>query len=177
MYGNPPESFIFLHLNLVSSRMNTARFFEISRIIGLSAGIFFAYLIGNGDPVTTLHYLSFLVITVLSGLTGTEGIFFGKASAVSMGREADTRYQKQSGGANLAFAITAILVFIVDWGKIADATILITMLLFYIFSATFHTWEIFAMQNRNVKNLLRPLMTLALLAACAWPLMKSLDWM
>lgn len=153
--------------------MNSARFFETSRILGLTAAIFFAYLAGNGDPVITLHYLAFLIITILSGLTGIEGIFFGRASAESMGRSADPRYQKQSGGANLAFALTAVLVFSLNWGKIADATILIAALLFFVFSAAFHTWEIVAMKNRSVKNLMRPLMTITLLAACAWPLIKS----
>jgi len=154
--------------------MNTPKLFEWSRITGICAGIFFAYQLGNGDPKTTLHYLSFFVIVVMAGLTGIEGLFFGKASAGSMGREADPRYQKQSGGANLAFAITATLVFIFNWGLYADATILIATLIFFIISAMIHTWDIFATKNRSVKNALRPMLTLALLAACAWPLIASL---
>lgn len=154
--------------------MNTPKLFEWSRIAGITAGIYFAYLLGNGDPGTTLHYLSFFVIIVMAGLTGIEGLFFGKASAESMGRQADPRYQKQSGGANLAFALTALLVFIFRWGLYADATILIATLIFFVISASVHTWEIFALKNRSVKNALRPLMTLALLGASAWPLIASL---
>lgn len=154
--------------------MNTPKFFEWSRIIGISAGIFFAYQLGSGDPKVTLHYLSFFIIVVMAGLTGIEGMFFGKASAESMGRQADPQYQKQSGGANLAFAITASLVFIFNWGLYADATILIATLIFFVLSASVHTWEIFAMKNRSVKNAARPLLTLLLLAACAWPLRASL---
>jgi ABC-type Fe3+ transport system permease subunit len=154
--------------------MNTPKIFEWSRIIGISAGIFFAYQAGNGDAKTTLHFLSFFIIVVMAGLTGIEGLFFGKASAESMGRKSDPQYQKQSGGANLAFAITALLVFLFNWGLYADATILIATLIFFVISAIVHTWDIFATKNRSVKNALRPLLTLALLAACAWPLLGSL---
>lgn len=48
----------------------------------------------------------------------------------------------------------------------------ISLGIFFVISATIHTWEIFTMKNRSVKNLLRPLMTLALLAASAWPLIN-----
>jgi len=37
-----------------------------------------------------------------------------------------------------------------------------------------HAWDIFATKNRNLKNALQPLLTLALLAVCAWPLIGSL---
>ncbi|MFH1297184.1 MAG: DUF6790 family protein [Bacteroidota bacterium] len=154
--------------------MNTPKIFEWSRIVGISTGIFFAYFLGNGDPQQTLHNMSFFVIVVMAGLTGIEGLFFGKASAESMGRKNDPQYQKQSGGANLAFAITALLVFIFNWGLYADATILIATLIFFVISATIHAWDIFATKNRSLKNALRPLLTFTLLAACAWPLIGSL---
>ncbi len=154
--------------------MKSPKLFEWSRIVGISAGIFFAYQLGNGDPKITLHYLSLFLIVVMAGLTGIEGLFFGKASAESMGRKSDPQYQKQSGGANLAFALTALLVFIFNWGLYADATILIATLIFFVISAVVHTWDIFATKNHNLKNALRPLLTLALLAACAWPLIGSL---
>lgn len=154
--------------------MNMPKFFEITRLTGITAGIFFSYLAGNGDPKTTMHYLSLIVPVVMAGLTGIEGLFFGKAASEAIGRTADPRYQKQSGGANLAFALTAILVFACNWGLYADATILIATLLFFILSAAVHTWEIFAMNNRTLKNALRPLLTLLLIAACAWPLGGSI---
>jgi hypothetical protein len=164
----------FYRANPYLSFMNIAKFFEISRLTALPAGIFIAYLVGKGNPETTLHYLSFLVIFILSGLTGVEGVFFGKTSADSMGRQPDSGYQKQSGGANLAFAVTAVLVFVFNWGRLAEVTLLTVTLLFFAFSATFHAREIVAQRNLNVKNMLRPLWTLFLLAACAWPLVKSL---
>ena len=68
----------FYRANPYLSFMNIAKFFEISRLTALPAGIFIAYLVGKGNPETTLHYLSFLVIFILSGLTGVEGVFFGK---------------------------------------------------------------------------------------------------
>jgi len=154
--------------------MNTPKLFEWFRIIGITAGIFFAYQFGKGNPRITLHYLSFFIIVVMAGLTGIEGMFFGKASAESMGREADPRYQRQSAGANLAFALTALLVFLLNWGLYADATILIAALIFFVISASVHTWEIFAMGNRSFKNALRPILTLALLGVTAWPLWASL---
>lgn len=154
--------------------MHTPKLFEWSRIIGVSAGIFIAYQLGNGDAKTTLHWLSFFIVVVMAGLTGIEGLFFGKASAESMGRASNPQYQKQSGGANLAFAVTALLVFVFNWGLFADATILIATLTFFVISAIIHTWDIFATKNHNLKNAIRPLLTLALLAVCAWPLWGSL---
>jgi len=154
--------------------MNIPRLFEITRLTGISTGIFFSYLAGNGDPKTTLHYLSLVVPVIMAGLTGIEGLFFGKAASEAIGRTADPRYRKKSGGANLALAITSVIVFAAGWGLMAEATILIATLLFFILSAAVHTWEIYAMRNRTLKNALRPLLTLLLLAGCAWPLAGSI---
>lgn len=153
--------------------MNIPRLFEMTRLTGISAGIFFSYLAGNGDAPTTLHYLSVVVPVIMGGLTGIEGMFFGNAASKAIGREADPRYQKQSGGANLSLALTAIIVFFCRWGLFAEATILIATLMFFVLSAAVHTWEIFAMKNRSAKNALRPMLTLALLGASLWPLIAS----
>jgi hypothetical protein len=106
----------------------------------------------------------------MAGLTGIEGMFFGASSARSMGREPSPEYQKQSAGGNLALAITAIIVFAMDWGAFADATILIATLLFFIFSAGVHTWDAVANKNMSVKNIMRPVLTLLIVGVCIWPL-------
>ena len=77
-------------------------FFRLSPV--LTWHIFF----GN-DPQHQLHILMPFVVIGLSGLTGIESLFFGKA-AVELTGYTQSAYQRQSGLNNLAVAITAILV-------------------------------------------------------------------
>jgi hypothetical protein len=158
----------------MKQKFDSPQFFDIARYVCLCTGIFVSYLIGSGDATKTLHYLAFFVVVSLAGLTGIEGMFFGAASARSMGREVDPLYQKQSAGANLGLAITVIIVFAANWGRYADATILIAGLLFFIFSASIHAWDAVANKNFNKKNALRPVMTLLVVGICFWPLVWSL---
>ena len=64
--------------------------------------------------------------------------------------------------ANAAIAITAVAVYVMGWGRYADATIVTTILMFLTFSALNHAT--IASMERNLKpvNLLRPFMTLLL---------------
>jgi hypothetical protein len=138
------------------------------------AGTFVAYLLGSGEATETLHWLNLLLVLPITALTGIEGMFFGASSAASMNRAASPEYQRQSAGANLACAVTLILVFLLNWGVKAEATIMIVSLLFFVFSAAVHVWGAVSGGNRNRKNWLRGVLTLAFVGACAWPLVASL---
>jgi len=158
----------------MAEKFDSPRFFDIARYACLGVGIFVSYLLGKGDATKTLHYLAFFVVLSLAGLTGVEGMFFGAASAKSMGREPDPLYQKQSAGALLGLALTEIIVFAANWGRFADATILIATLFFLIISASIHAWDAIANKNFNKKNAMRPIMTALVVAVCFWPLVWAL---
>lgn len=136
--------------------------FEIARYVGIFFGIYFGYACGD-SPQEILHVLvPWLVISVV-GLTGIEGMFLSDAAAESMGRQPGSPYQIQSGMNNLAVAITALLVWIFNWGIYADLTILFVLLIFLFLSAINHAREMFANKNYKIKNILRPIITIVLI--------------
>jgi hypothetical protein len=75
-------------------------------------------------------------------------------------------YQIQSGLA------TALIVYLLDWGRYADFTIVTAMVMFFAFSAGNHV--VTAIMERNCKpvNLLRPAMALLLIGL----LLPSMIW-
>jgi hypothetical protein len=87
----------------------------------------------------------------------------GEVASKKIGYIPNRAYQIQSGLANAAIAMTALIAYVLDWGRYADATIVTTMLLFFTFSAANHAAT--AIMGRNMKpvNLLRPAMTLLLI--------------
>lgn len=134
---------------------------EYLRIISVIAGIELAYFFGT-DPQHRIHLLMPFIVIGLSGLTGLESVFFGKA-AIDLTGYAKSPYQRQSGLNNLAVAFTAIFVLIFKWGTIAEITILSASLIFFFLSAINHAWSAIKEGNRKLKNLLRPIMTILLL--------------
>lgn len=150
-----------------------AKLFEWSRFIIIIVGAFLIeYFFGN-DPILTLHYLMPVIVLSLSGLTGIEGLFFNKQSALSLGRQ-PSPYQYQSAMNNLTVGIMGLIVFLANWGQYADAAMLMTTLLFITLSGAVHTWEAFKMGNRNLKNMMRGIWCVALLALCVPILIKTL---
>lgn len=148
------------------------------RIIGVTIAFFFGYQIGykNGyNPVAQLHFMIPVIIVVIAGFSGIEGLFFGKQSAKLKGFETGSNYQKQSAIALLSYAAIAILVCCLNWGIKAELTILFTFLFFFIFSATNHAMQ--AIKNRNYKwqNINRPFITLLLIGGLIYPVLKALE--
>lgn len=144
--------------------MNTKKIchiLEILRFAGVIAGFAFALQYG-GTPQGQLHILMPWIVISIAGLTGIESIFFGRAAAELSGY-APSAYQRQSGINNLAVAITALLVFILGWGTYAEAAVLIVLLIFLFFSACNHAWSAIKEHNRNIRNLLRPVMTVLII--------------
>jgi len=136
--------------------------FEIARYAGIFFGIYFGYACGDG-PWEVLHVLVPWVVISVAGLTGIEGIFLSDAAAESMGRQKGSPYQIQSGMNNLAVAITALIVYLFNWGIYADIMILFVLLIFLFLSAINHAREIFMEKNYKIKNILRPVITIALI--------------
>ncbi len=138
------------------------RTLEIMRWIGVVAGFQFAYFLAE-DPQGRLHILMPWLVGSLAGLTALDSLFLGKAASQISGY-APSAYQRQSGLNNLALALTALMVWILDWGTRAEASMLSVLLIFLFLSACNHAWSAWKEQNRNLRNLLRPVMTVLLVA-------------
>jgi len=76
------------------------------RIVAVSAAFFFGYQVGyaNGyDPIAQLHIMIPVIIVAIAGLSGIEGLLFGKESAKLKGFNGDGNYQRQSAIALLSY--------------------------------------------------------------------------
>jgi len=111
---------------------------------------------------------------LLSGTIAFESLVLGDLASEKIGYAPLRAYQIQSGLANVAIAMTAVVVYVMDWGRYADATIVTTMLIFLTFSALNHGST--AVMERNLKpvNLLRPFMTLLLIGFLLPAMSKAL---
>lgn len=134
---------------------------EWLRPSGIGLVIFLGYYFGT-DAVSRFHIMGPWIVMFMSGTVAFESLVLGEVASEKIGYQPNRPYQIQSGLANAATAITALLVYLLDWGRYADATVVVAMLLFFILSAANHV--VTAVMHRNMKpvNLLRPVMALAL---------------
>jgi hypothetical protein len=142
------------------------------------AGIVLVYFLADTlgtDAITKFHILGPLMVIIMSGTVAFESLILGDVASEKIGYKANRAYQIQSGLNNLATAITALLIFTLDWGRYADATIVIAMLLFFTLSATNHTATAIKEHNMKPVNLMRPIMTLVLLALLLPPMFKAIN--
>ena len=146
---------------------------EWLRPAGIGLAIFFAYYFGK-DAISRFHIMGPFVVMLMSGTVAFESLILGEVASEKIGYEPNRAYQIQSGLANAATAITALLVYVLDWGRYADATIVTAMLMFFTFSAANHVAT--AIMERNMKpvNLLRPAMALLLIGFLLPPMIKAL---
>jgi hypothetical protein len=135
--------------------------------------IFFAYYLGK-DAILRFHIMGPFTVMLMSGTVAFESLFLGEAASEKIGYAPHRAYQIQSGLANAAMAITALLVYVLDWGRYADATIVTAMLMFFTFSAANHVAT--AIMERNIKpvNVLRPVMALLLIGFLLPYMIKAL---
>ena len=148
--------------------------FELARYVCVSFGFFLSYQ-PNVTATEILNTLLLLVVIPLAGLTGLEAIFIGAASAKAKKREIGSTYQTQSGLNNLSTAITAWLVWYLQWGKQASLTVLFVLLTFLILSSMVHTYEYFIKKNKQLIHLIRPLLTTGLILACIPLIIRTLS--
>lgn len=146
---------------------------EWVRPVGIGAVYFIAELHGV-DAKSKFHILGPLVVLIMSGSVAFESLFLGVVASEKIGFEPHREYQVQSALNNLALAVTALLVFLLDWGVHADAAVVTAMLLFFSLSAANHLYA--AVKHRNFKmvNLLRPALTLLLLGVLLPSLINAL---
>lgn len=135
---------------------------------------FYAYYVAS-DPVKIFHILGPALVIIMSGSVALESLFLGEVGSEKIGYRPDRQYQIQSAFNNLATAITAIIVLVMDWGLHAEATIVTAMLLFFTFSAINHSRSAIKNGNFTRVNLMRPIMTLLLLALLLPTMIKALQ--
>jgi hypothetical protein len=141
------------------------------------AGIVLAYFVANysgGDAVSRFHILGPFVVMIMSGTVAFESLFLGEAASAKVGYGPNRAYQIQSGLANAATAVTALLVYVLGWGRYADATIVTVMLLFFALSAANHVATAVMQRNMKPVNLMRPALALLLIGLLVPPMIKAL---
>jgi hypothetical protein len=155
------------------TKKNLAMITEWLRPVGVGLAFFFAYYFGH-DAISQFHIMGPFVVMLMSGTVAFESLILGEAASEKIGYAPNRAYQIQSGLANAATAMTALLVYIMDWGRYADATIVTTMLLFFAFSAANHAATAFMERNLKPVNLLRPAMALLLIGFLLPAMIKAL---
>ena len=155
------------------TKNNLAMMMEWLRPVGIGLAIFFAYYFGR-DAISQFHIMGPFVVMLMSGTVAFESLILGEVASEKIGYVPNRAYQIQSGLANAATAMTAFLVYVLDWGRYADATIVTAMLMFFAFSAANHA--VTAIMEGNVKpiNLLRPAIVLLLIGVLIPPMIKAL---
>jgi hypothetical protein len=156
------------------SKKNLVLIMEWIRPAGIGLAIFFAYYSGK-DDVSRFHIMGPFVVMIMSGTVACESLLLGEVAAEKVGYRPNRAYQIQSGLANAASAITGMLVYLLDWGRYADATIVTSMLLFFTFSAANHAATSIMEGNMKPVNLLRPVMTLLLIMILVPHMIKALN--
>jgi len=146
---------------------------EWLRPVGIGLAIYFAYYLGK-EPISRFHIMGPFVVMFMSGTVAFESLILGEVASEKIGYKPNRAYQIQSGLANAATAITALLVYVLDWGRYADATIVTAMLLFFAFSAANHVATAILERNMKPVSLLRPAMALLLIVFLLPPMIKAL---
>lgn len=151
--------------------MNVNSVLEYARWAGAGVGIFWANYVG-GSPAEQFSIITAWTVLAVAGLSGVESLFFGKSASQISGYGTGGAYQRQSGLNNLALALACVLAYTLGWGTMAQAALMSTLLIFLILSAANHAYSAFKEGNRNLRNLLRPVLT-ALLVAMVLPYMAA----
>lgn len=149
---------------------------DISRIVLVSLAFFFGYQIGFAEEVynakAQLHFMIPIIIAAVAGISGLEGIFLSKKSAIEKGFAVDSNYQKQNAISLLSYATIAIWVYFAQWGIMAELTILFTFLFF--FAAINHSYDAISRKNYKWQNINRPFITFFLILGLIYPIYKVL---
>lgn len=150
---------------------------DILRIVIVCVAFYFGNRIGyaNGyDPAAQLHFMIPVIITAIAGLSGIEGLFFGKQAAEIKGFETGSNYQKQSAIAMLSYAAVALLIYFIQWGIKAELTIFAAFIFFFFFSGVNHAVDAIRRKNYKWQNINRPFITLLLIAGMIYPVVMAL---
>ncbi|PJA32259.1 MAG: hypothetical protein CO187_04925 [Zetaproteobacteria bacterium CG_4_9_14_3_um_filter_53_7] len=155
------------------TKKRLAMIMEWLRPVGIGLTVFFGYYFGH-DAIAQFHIIGPFIVMVMSGTVAFESLILGEVASEKIGYVPNRAYQIQSGLANAATAMTALLVYVLDWGRYADATIVTAMLMFFTFSAANHTVTAIVERNMKPVNLMRPVMALLLIGFLLPLMIKAL---
>jgi len=150
---------------------------DILRMLIVGVAFFFGYRLGFAhgyDPMVQLHFMIPVIITAIAGISGIEGLFFGKETAEIKGFEVGSNYQRQSAIALLSYAVIAIVVYFTNWGIKAELTIFFAFIFFFFFSGVNHAVDAIKRKNYAWQNINRPFITLLLIAGMIYPVVMAL---
>lgn len=147
------------------------KIFEITRIVSASVGCFITYYLYD-TPEGILHLLAPWMIVTLAGLSGIEGLFFGKKAAEAAGYETGSKYQIQTAFFFIALSAVALFVYFANWGVQAELTLLFVFLLSMLLSSINHAYQAIVNKDYKWKNLIRPFLTIFLIAIFIYPIIK-----
>ena len=150
---------------------------DILRIALVAIAFYIGYDKGFSDtydPILQLHIMIPIVIVAIAGISGIEGLFFGRKAALIKGYETGSNYQKQSAFALLSYAFGSLVVFFANWGIFAELTVLFIFLFFFTLSAGNHALEAIRHKNYKWQNINRPFLLLLLLAGFVYPVIMVL---
>jgi hypothetical protein len=150
---------------------------DILRMVLVCVAFYFGYKIGytNGyNPEAQLHFMIPVIVFVIAGFSGFEGLFFGRKSAEAKGFETGSNYQRQSAIGLLSYAVIAVLVSLLRWGIRAELTIFFAFIFFFAGSAINHAYDAVKRKNYRWQNINRPFITLILIAGMIYPVIMVL---
>lgn len=151
---------------------------DLIRIAGVAVAFFFGYQIGFAgevyNPVAQLHFMIPIIIVVMAGLSGIEGLFFADKSAELKGFEVGSNYQRQSAIALLSYAAASVLVYVFSWGIKAELAVLFSFIFFFFFSGINHGIDAVRRNNYKWQNINRPFMTMLLIAGLIYPVIRAI---
>ena len=147
---------------------------EWLRPAGIGLVIFFAYYFGK-DAMSQFHIMGPFIVMIMSGTVAFESLILGEAASEKIGYAPSRAYQIQSGLANAATAVTALIVYVLDWGRYAEAAIVTAMLLFFTLSAANHLATAIRDGNMKPVNLMRPVVTMLLIGFLLPLMIKALS--
>jgi hypothetical protein len=153
---------------------------DFLRIAIVCVAFFFGYRIGFSggyDPFAQLHFMIPMVIVALAGISGLEGLFFGKESAEAKGYETGSNYQRQSSIALLSYAVTSVFIYFMNWGIRAELSVFFPFMFFFILSAVNHAANAILHKNFKWQNINRPFLVLLLIGGMIYPVAEALKRM
>lgn len=148
---------------------------EYIRPIGIAAAVFFAELFGK-TPVESFMIMAPVLIAVMSGTIGLEGLFFGSEGSAKLGYTRSPEYQRQNALVQLGMAISAVLVPVLDWGIYGMCGVSSVFMFFLFFSGTNHGFSAIAEGNKSITNLSRPILSYLLIAAILYYMLEALNY-
>ncbi len=146
------------------------------RILAVCVAFYFGYSIGFSDgydPVAQLHFMIPVIVVAIAGISGLEGLLYGKKAAAAKGYESDGNYQRQSALAMISMAVVSVMVWWLNWGIRAELAVLSVFLLFFFLSAVNHLADAVSRKNYAWQNINRPFILLLLMAGLVYPVVKA----